>query len=113
MKLKCISISSHFSSHLVLCIMSSIFRMLKQATQPPKPSICTLASSKCSHLLATFNHFPSTHFMFLTKTSSYPKKKDELIPHFSDTNFILPPPIAEINTGIRTNVRSQVWQLIC
>jgi hypothetical protein len=52
--------------------------------------------------------------MFLTKTSSYPKKKDELIPHFFDTgNSILPPPIAEINTGICTNVRSQVWQLIC
>lgn len=32
MKLKCISTSSHFSSHLVLGIMPSIFHMLKQAT---------------------------------------------------------------------------------
>lgn len=32
MKLKCISISSHFSSHLVLSIMPSIFHTLKQAT---------------------------------------------------------------------------------
>ena len=45
---------------------------------------------------------PSCHLQSLpnhTKTSSYPKK-DELIPHFFDNeNSILPPPIAEINTG--------------
>lgn len=67
---------------------------------------------KCSHNLTTFNHFPSTHFMFLTKISSYPKMKDELIPHFFfyTENSTLPPPTAELNTGICTNVRSQVWQ---
>lgn len=58
MKLKCISISSHFSSHLVLGIMPSVFHMLKQAT-------CIIQDKRQTELPSAFIQYSPLNLVFV------------------------------------------------